>query len=151
MMMSLTYIIGQVSVPISEFIGFAQSFQDAKISLERLNEIHSQEDEEVNIEKKALELPSRHDINIEKLSFSYNGSEHELALKDISLVIPAHKVTAIVGESGCGKTTLIKLLQGFYKPIRGCIKVGGTDLNDINPPHMARSHRFRNAGQFHIF
>lgn len=41
MMMSLTYIIGQVAAPISEFIGFAQSFQDAKISLERLNEIHN--------------------------------------------------------------------------------------------------------------
>ncbi len=133
MMMSLTYIIGQVSAPIGEFIGFAQSFQDAKISLERLNEIHSQEDEETGIECKLATLPCKQDIHIDHVSFSYNGSERELALKDIKLHIPAHKVTAIVGESGCGKTTLIKLLQGFYEPTRGCIKVGGVNLSDINP------------------
>ncbi len=133
MMMSLTYIIGQVSAPIGEFIGFAQSFQDAKISLERLNEIHSQEDEETGIDKKRATLPIERDIEIKNLSFSYNGSENELALKNVSLFIPAQKVTAIVGESGCGKTTLIKLLQGFYEPTHGSIKVGGIDLSDINP------------------
>ena len=133
MMMSLSYIIGQVSAPIGEFIGFAQSFQDAKISLERLNEIHSQEDEETNIDKKLSTLPNERNIEIKGLSFSYNGSERELALKNISLSIPAHKVTAIVGESGCGKTTLIKLLQGFYEPTHGSIKVGNVLLSDINP------------------
>lgn len=138
MMMSLSYIIGQVSAPIGEFIGFARGFQDAKISLERLNEVHSQDDEETGIEVKRTELPHDRDIEIEHLSFSYNGSEQELALKDISLHIPAHKVTAIVGESGCGKTTLVKLLQGFYDPTRGSIRVGGTALSDINP-HVWRA------------
>ena len=133
MMMSLTYIIGQVSAPIGEFIGFAQSFQDAKISLERLNEIHSQDDEETGIDKKLSSLPTEHGIEIENMYFSYSGSENELALKNISLSIPEHKVTAIVGESGCGKTTLIKLLQGFYEPLRGSIEVGGTPLSSINP------------------
>lgn len=133
MMMSLTYIIGQVSAPIGEFIGFAQSFQDAKISLERLNEIHSQDDEETDIDKKLAILPHKRDICIEHLSFSYTGSERDWALKDVSLHIPERQVTAIVGESGCGKTTLIKLLQGFYEPTRGSIKVGGVNLSDINP------------------
>lgn len=133
MMMSLTYIIGQVSAPIGEFIGFAQSFQDAKISLERLNEIHSQDDEETDIEQKLPTLPTGRDIEIKSLSFSYNGSEDEMALKNVSLNIPAHKVTAIVGASGCGKTTLIKLLQGFYEPTSGSIKVGGSPLSSINP------------------
>lgn len=138
MMMSLTYIIGQVSAPISEFIGFAQSFQDAKISLERLNEIHSQDDEETDIDKKLAVLPAEHDIEIKDLSFSYDGSEQELALKNISLSIPARKVTAIVGVSGCGKTTLIKLLQGFYEPTHGSIKVGNVDISEINP-HIWRA------------
>lgn len=133
MMMSLTYIIGQVSAPIGEFISFAQSFQDAKISLERLNEIHAQDDEETDIDKKQAQLPTNRDIEIRKLSFSYDGSEDNLSLKNISLSIPAHKVTAIVGESGCGKTTLIKLLQGFYEPLHGSIKIGGTPLSDLNP------------------
>lgn len=133
MMMALTYIIGQVSAPISELFGFAQSFQDARISLERLNEIHSQDDEETGIEGKLRTLPERRDIEIRGLTFSYSGSEHEIALRDVSLNIPARKVTAIVGESGCGKTTLIKLLQGFYPPTEGTIKVGGVDLDRINP------------------
>ena len=138
MMMSLTYIIGQVSAPIGEFIGFAQSFQDAKISLERLNEIHSQDDEEADIDKKLATLPQKRDICIEHLSFSYTGSERDWALKDVSLHIPERQVTAVVGESGCGKTTLIKLLQGFYEPTRGSIKVGGVNLSDINP-HIWRA------------
>lgn len=133
MMMSLAYIIGQVSAPIGEFIGFAQSFQDAKISLERLNEVHAQKDEETDIEKKLSTLPSGRDIYIEHLSFSYNGSEREMALTGLTFRIPARKVTAIVGESGCGKTTLIKLLQGFYEPTRGQIRVGGIVLSEINP------------------
>ena len=133
MMMSLTYIIGQVSAPIGEFIGFAQGFQDAKISLERLNEVHSQEDEEMGIEKKLAVLPRERGIDVRHLSFSYNGSDREMALKDVTFSIPAHRVTAIVGESGCGKTTLIKLLQGFYEPTQGCIEVGGVALSDINP------------------
>lgn len=138
MMMSLTYIIGQVSAPIGEFIGFAQSFQDARISLERLNEIHSQDDEETGIDRKLAVLPAKRDIEIKDLSFSYNGSERELALKNVSLSIPSHKVTAIVGASGCGKTTLIKLLQGFYEPTRGSIEVGGVNLSEINP-HVWRA------------
>ncbi len=133
MMMSLSYILGQVSAPVGELIGFAQSFQDAKISLERLNEVNSQDDEETDIDKKLATLPASLDIEVSNLSFSYNGSEDELALKDVSLSIPVHKVTAIVGESGCGKTTFIKLLQGFYEPTHGSIKVGGTPLSDINP------------------
>jgi len=133
MMMSLTYIIGQVSAPIGDFIGFAQSFQDAKISLERLNEMHLLDDEETDIDKKLATLPLERDIEIKNVSFSYNGSQTELALNDVSLSILARKVTAIVGESGCGKTTLIKLLQGFYTPMCGSIMVGGTSLSDINP------------------
>ena len=138
MMMSLTYIIGQVSAPIGDFIGFAQALQDAKISLERLNEIHAQEDEEQDIANKTSVLPKDKSIRINHLRFSYDGSERNYALDDVSLVIPEHKVTAIVGESGSGKTTLIKLIQGFYQPNSGSIKIGSLNLNTINP-HLWRS------------
>lgn len=138
MMMSLTYIIGQLSAPIGDFIGFAQAFQDAKISLERLNEIHAQEDEEQDIANKTSFLPKDKSIRINNLRFSYDGSERNCVLKDINLVIPEHKITAIVGESGSGKTTLIKLLQGFYQPNSGSIKIGNLNLATINP-HMWRS------------
>lgn len=138
MMMALTYIIGQVSAPIGEFIGFAQSFQDAKISIERLNEIHSLKDEENDIEDKLSALPSSHDLHVENVSFSYSGADRDYALNDVSLDIPANKVTAIVGASGSGKTTLVKLLQGFYTPNKGRILLGNTPLSIINP-HLWRS------------
>ncbi len=138
MMMSLTYIIGQVSAPIGDFIGFAQSFQDAKISLERLNEVHRRRDEEQNITSKLSLLPERKDVSVNHVFFSYSGANRDYALEDLSLVIPEHKVTAIVGASGSGKTTLVKLLQGFYKPNKGNIKIGETPILLINP-HLWRS------------
>jgi len=138
MMMSLSYIIGQVSAPISEFVGFAQAYQDAKISLERLNEVHRRKDEEWMITSKTKRLPEVRTIRLENLTFSYSGANRDYALEDVSLTIPERKVTAVVGASGSGKTTLVKLLLGFYKPLRGIIKVGETPLDLINP-HLWRS------------
>lgn len=138
MMMALTYIIGQLSAPVEQFIGFARSFQDAQISLERLNEIHGKEDEEETISNKLTILPNCHDVSIENLSFSYDGANRDYVLDNINVKIPQQKVTAIVGASGSGKTTLIKLLLGFYEPNKGTIKIGETPLNVINP-HLWRS------------
>lgn len=137
MMMALTYIIGQLSAPVEQFIGFARSFQDAQISLERLNEVHGKEDEEETIENKLTVLPDKRDISIENLSFSYDGADREYVLENINLTISQEKVTAIVGASGSGKTTLIKLLLGFYEPNKGTIKIGETPLSIINP-HLWR-------------
>ena len=138
MMMSVSYIIGQLSAPIDQFIGFAQNFQDAKISLERLNEIHGREDEDQTDYAKLTELPSNKSLFVNELSFSYDGADRDYVLKDIELEIPEHKVTAIVGASGSGKTTLVKLLLGFYQPQKGNICIGKTGLNQINP-HFWRS------------
>lgn len=139
MMMSLTYIVGQLTAPIEQFIGFARSFQDAKISLERLGEIHQREDEEQTLSMKVNLLPENRTLRIEDLSFSYDGADREYVLDHVELTIPQHKVTAIVGASGSGKTTLIKLLLGFYDPNKGSIKVGDQLLKNINP-HVWRAH-----------
>lgn len=138
MMMAVTYIIGQLNSPIEQFIEFARSFQDAKISLERLCEIHLKKDEEQNIESKTVMLPADHSISIENLNFSYDGSDRAYVLNDINLKIPQNAVTAIVGASGSGKTTLVKLMLGFYEPNQGNIKVGNLSLKNINP-HFWRS------------
>ena len=138
MMMALTYIIGQLTAPVEQFIDFARAFQDAQISLERLNEVHGKEDEEETIENKLTILPDKRDISIENLSFSYDGADRDYVLDNINLSIPQEKVTAIVGTSGSGKTTLIKLLLGFYEPNKGIVKVGETPLSLINP-HLWRS------------
>ena len=132
MMMSLTYIVGQLSSPISQFISFVQSLQDAKISLERLNEIHKKEDEIQISDTKLTSLPTDKSITIENLSFSYDRADRDYVLDGINIKIPEKKVTAIVGASGSGKTTLIKLLLGFYEPNKGSIKIGETPLQNIN-------------------
>ena len=139
MMMSLTYIVGQLTAPVEQFIGFARAFQDAKISLERLGEIHQKEDEEQTLALKTNRLPEERTLRIENVSFSYDGADRDYVLEEVSLTIPERKVTAIVGASGSGKTTLIKLLLGFYEPNKGTIRVGNTALKDINP-HVWRAH-----------
>lgn len=139
MMMSLTYIVGQLTSPIEQFIDFARSFQDAKISLERLGEIHQREDEEQTLAMKVNALPENRALHIEEVSFSYDGADRDYVLENVCLTIPQHKVTAIVGASGSGKTTLIKLLLGFYDPNKGNIKVGELSLKNINP-HVWRAH-----------
>lgn len=107
--------------------------QDAQISLERLNEIHNQKDEDQNSEALLHELPTCHDIHLDHIRFSYSGAERDYALDDVSLTIPQGKVTAIVGASGSGKTTIVKLIQGFYEPLHGQIKIGNTPLSMVHP------------------
>ena len=139
MMMSLTYIVGQLTAPIEQFIGFACAFQDAKISLERLGEIHQKEDEEQTLALKTNRLPEERTLRVEDVCFSYDGADRDYVLEHVSLAIPQHKVTAVVGASGSGKTTLVKLLLGFSEPNKGAIRVGNVLLKDMNP-HVWRAH-----------
>ena len=132
MMMAVQYIIGQLNSPLNEFIGFVQAGQDAKISLERLGEIHKNEEEEQESVVTLDELPQNKNISIRNLSFHYEGPKSPRVLKSISIKIPENKITAIVGASGSGKTTLIKMLLGFYPPADGKIEIGGTNLNQLN-------------------
>lgn len=130
MMLSVSYIIGQLNSPISQFLTFIYSWQDAKISLGRLNEIHSKKDEESINENRINEIPQNEDLVLEGVSFRYNGMEDDV-LRDINLTIPSQKVTAIVGSSGSGKTTLMKLLLRFYEPDSGKIRIGTNELENF--------------------
>ena len=129
MMLAVQYIIGQMNSPLDQMIEFMQVSQDAKISLERLSEIHNHPDEEQDQGGKLDVLPASPDIHISDLIFQYEGPHSPKVLNNINLVIPQGKVTAIVGTSGSGKTTLVKLLLGFYPPVSGTIKVGDSDLS----------------------
>jgi ATP-binding cassette, subfamily B, bacterial len=132
MMISVQYIIGQLNSPVSQLIYFMHSMQDAKISLERLGEIHNKEDEENTNEDRIKDIGDNKTLSVKDVSFQYEGPESEWVLKDVDLTIPEGKITAIVGTSGSGKTTLIKLLLGFYKPQNGNILVGEHDLETVN-------------------
>lgn len=129
MMLAVQYIIGQMNSPLDQMIEFMQISQDAKISLERLSEIHTQKDEEQDQEGKLTTLPVTPDLLISDLIFQYEGPHSPKVLDNINLNIPQGKVTAIVGTSGSGKTTLVKLLLGFYPPVSGTIKIGDADLS----------------------
>ena len=128
-MLAVQYIIGQLNTPISQFMTFLYSLQDVKISLERINEIHTMKNEEPERQEKTDTLPENGNISLEHVCFRYDAHMASKVLDDISVTIPEGKVTAIVGTSGSGKTTLLKLLLGFYLPESGEIRIGGTDLN----------------------
>lgn len=133
MLVAIQYIIGQLNSPLNEFIGFIRAGQDAKISLERLGEIHDKEEEEEDKDIfKNYELPQNKEISIEGLSFHYEGPKSPKVLSNINLKISQNKITAIVGASGSGKTTLIKLLLGFYPPNEGRIGIGGIGLSQFS-------------------
>jgi len=134
-MMAVQYIIGQLNSPIEQMLGFLQQLQDAKISLERLNEIHQMEDEESSEKVYMQDLPLDKTITFEDLSFTYPGAGNDQVLSNISLSIPEGKTTAIVGMSGSGKTTILKLLLRFYEPQKGNIRIGAGQLSQISFRH----------------
>jgi ATP-binding cassette subfamily B protein len=132
MMLAVQFIIGQLNVPVSQIIGFFRISQDAKMSLDRLAEVHNLEEEEPDPEVKVRKLPDKKDIYFNNLSYQYEGPRSPFALKDIDLFIEENKITAIVGTSGSGKTTLLKMLLGFYHPVTGEILIGDLRLSNLS-------------------
>lgn len=129
MMMAVQYIIGQLNGPVDQLISFVRETQDAKLSLERLSDVHDKEDEEVKDEQHILEIPADKDVVLSNVTFGYDAtSVGEPVIKGVCLTIPVGKQTAIVGTSGSGKTTLIKLLLGYYPLQKGDILLGGNNL-----------------------
>lgn len=130
MMLAVQYIIGQLNGPLQQLINFIRSAQDARISYERLSEVHHQDDEQPSGEVRIKTIPDG-DLVLQEVGFRYTPIADPV-LTAINLTIPRGKVSAIVGTSGSGKTTLIKLLLGFYKPTHGLIKVGNTALEAMD-------------------
>jgi len=133
MMLSVQYIIGQLNGPVDSMIGFMQNWQDARLSLERLNEVGDQEAEGAAIPAESPEVPLCQDIVLRNVSFQYEGPRSPYALHEVSMCIRARKVTAVVGASGSGKTTLLKLLLGFYTGYSGEILAGDVPLSALHP------------------
>jgi ATP-binding cassette subfamily B protein len=131
-MMAISYIIGQMSSPIERLLDFFRSYQDAQISIDRLSEVNNMKNEVDESIQVINELPEDKSIHLHNISFGYDGPNHTQVLKDVSLQIPAGKVTAIVGASGSGKTTLLKLLLKFYEPTNGEMMIGNVLLHSIN-------------------
>ena len=132
MMLSISYITGQLNNPIMQLVGFTQHLQDAKLSLERLSEIHNKQNEE-SLSNEIKDIDPDVPIVFKNVSFQYVGMHRDMVLKNLDLTILANKVTAIVGSSGSGKTTLMKLALKFYEPSIGEISLAHQNLNMISP------------------
>ncbi len=130
-MLAIQYIIGQMNVPVNNFITLIRGYQDARLSIDRLAEIHNRPEEEPVDNQLIYNLPTQKSIKLDNVSFRYGSSSSALVLKNISFVIPEGKVTAIVGASGSGKTTLLKLLLKYYEPVQGYLFLGNNNLKNI--------------------
>jgi ATP-binding cassette, subfamily B, bacterial len=138
-MFAVQFIIGQMNGPIDQLVGFFHTAQDAKISLERLAEVHDYPAENEGKENLVTALPENIGYSVDNLVFQYEGPNSPKVINEVSIRIPENKTTAIVGASGSGKTTLIKLLLGFYPPVSGEIRLGDISLEMIDSP-VYRSH-----------
>ncbi|GHV43257.1 ABC transporter ATP-binding protein [Bacteroidia bacterium] len=136
-MLAISYIIGQMNSPVNQLVGFFRGLQDARLSLERLNEVQNHPEEEIpappsppeggdvcgvqNTDAAGLpdSSPLLGGIGGANVSFQYEGPHSPFVLKNVKFAIPEGKITAIVGASGSGKTTLMKLLLKFYEPTEG--------------------------------
>lgn len=131
MMMSIQYIIGQLNSPIDQLINFFQQYQDARLSLDRLQEVYDKEDEVVQ-GKTLIRQITDADIEIKNVTFRYDKLSERPVLDNINIVIPKGKTTAIVGLSGSGKTTLLKMILGFYKPDSGDVIIGNSNIENYD-------------------
>lgn len=138
MMMSVQYILGQLNGPLSQAITFVHDYQDAKISLERLEDIQNNVDEEAIDSSGIRPKLDKRDITLKNVSFSYDSLRSQKAVSNVSFTIPHGKTTAIVGMSGSGKTTILKLLLKFYIPTGGEIRLGEHNLTNINPKYWRK-------------
>lgn len=115
--------------PVQQLSQVFDGYQQATVSLGRIQEL-LQEPTSTGDREAPLDVPSlRGDIAFEDVSFAYDGEE--AALTGVDLRIPAGQTVAFVGETGAGKSTLVKLVARFYDPTGGRITADGTDLRDL--------------------
>lgn len=131
-MMAIQYIVGMVASPVESLLGFIQSYQDAKISMERLNEVYETEEEEDPTKDYLRKLPEDRTITVKDLTFRYYGAGNDHVFSQLNMSFPAGSTTAIVGTSGSGKTTILKLLLRYYEFEEGEIFVGGKRLHQLD-------------------
>ena len=113
MMISVQFILGQISGPLMSFLGLVHSYQDATISLERLSEVLTHKEEKKSYPFSENNIKNK-SIVFDNVTFQHEGITSPKILENINFTIPINKTTAIVGESGSGKTTLLKLLLKMF-------------------------------------
>ena len=131
-MLAVQYIMGQLNSPVEQLMDFFYALQDVKISLERINEIHTAQNEDSSERQLSAFKTDKPDLKFKNVSFKYDPHSISKTIDNVSINIPHGKVTAIVGASGSGKTTLVKLMLGYYPASDGCVDVDGTNIGQYN-------------------
>jgi ATP-binding cassette subfamily B protein len=124
----ITFLVLVIAVcrPLLDIAARLESLPLAAASLRRLDAILS-----TPVEPPARSAGSLkdHDVRFEGVDFSYHPGTP--VLRDVSFTVPARSMTALVGPSGAGKTTVTNLLAGLFEPDRGAILIGGVDLRAL--------------------
>lgn len=129
-MVAVAFLVGQLSLPLRQLAFlFSQSHQ-AALSYQRVNSIQRLEDEEAPHQLGVA--PECQDIQFRNVSFRYGASGGGAVFEELDLRIPAGMITAVVGATGCGKTTLLRLLLKVHEATEGEILLGGVNLNCVS-------------------
>lgn len=120
--------------PVQNLVSLQLTFQEAGIAMKRLNELMSLDKENAQSDMMIKDIDLKETITFENVHFAY-GSRPEV-LSHFNLMIPQGKKIAFVGESGAGKSTIVRLLLKFIEPTRGYVKIGGYAVNDIDSYYL---------------
>lgn len=131
-LISIQFIIGQLNGPVTELVTFIKMAQSAFISFIRVNDINNMPEEQIK-SKSLIEAfdSTNNDIVFRNVTFRYKGASRSV-LSNLSFVIPENKITAIVGLSGSGKSTILKLLSKVYDEYSGDIFIGKNNLKSFD-------------------
>lgn len=130
-MMALVGLSTMIFSEITKVASILIPINEAKVAFQRMFEfVETQEDVEAEINEAETRVIPAEEVTIKDLSFRFTG--RKLLLNNISLSFNKGTITSIIGESGCGKSSLCQILEKFYKPESGQILVDGVDLSDIN-------------------
>jgi ATP-binding cassette subfamily B protein len=136
-LVAIQMLAGRVSGPLVQLVSLVNEFQQTGLSVRMLGEIMNRKTESGGVTTR-LRPPLKGDIALEGVSFAYPGSLAP-ALSGISLHIPAGSFVGVVGRSGSGKSTFLRLLQGMYNPSQGHIRYDGIDIRELDLAHLRRS------------
>jgi ATP-binding cassette, subfamily C, bacteriocin exporter len=146
-LMSCYTLAGYLTGPMTALLGLNTQIQETLIATDRLFEIM---DLELESDGGTIEFAPTHigDIRFENVSFKHAG--RTATLHDVSLALPAGRITALVGAAGCGKSSLLALLQRLYPPSAGRILIGGHDIRYFTLTSLRR-HLAVVPQQTHLF
>ena len=125
----IQYLVGQMNIPIIQLKSLLLGGGSAQLSLDRMQEFAEETDK--NLAEKFKYIPEHGNIVFDNVSYAHKIASEQNQISNLSFSIERGKTTAIVGSSGSGKSSVLKLLLGIYKPDAGQIRIGNTNLNSL--------------------